>query len=230
MGNGNQETPNATWTSTQAYVLAVICLVVGLGAGYLVRGSAGAGDVAAAVPQQQQAPTAMGGNGAQPTPEQMKRMADKEAEPLLEALKNNPKDFDALAQLGNIYYDTENFDTAVQYYGKALEVRPGNANVRTDMGTAYFRLGDSDRAIKEFETALKSDPKHAQTMFNLGMVKWQGKADVNGAVAAWQRLLQTAPDYPERAKVEQLIAQAKQHSNIKPGTKTDKPATMPASM
>jgi cytochrome c-type biogenesis protein CcmH/NrfG len=47
--------------------------------------------------------------------------------------------------------------------------------------------------------------------------------DVNGAVAEWQRLLKDVPDYPERAKVEQLIAQAKQHSNIKPGTKTEKP-------
>jgi cytochrome c-type biogenesis protein CcmH/NrfG len=225
MGNGTQATTNATWTSMQAYVLAVICLVVGVGAGYIVRGSAGPGEVtAAAAPQQQQMPAGMPTGGAEPTPAQLKQMADKQAEPLLAALKSNPKDFDTLTQLGNIYYDTQTFESAVQYYGQALELRPGDANVRTDMGTAYFRMGDSDRAIKEFETALKSDPKHAQTIFNLGMVKWQGKMDVDGAVAAWQRLLRDVPDYPERAKVEQLIQQAKQHTNIKPGTKTEKPA------
>jgi cytochrome c-type biogenesis protein CcmH/NrfG len=164
------------------------------------------------------------GMGGQPTPEQMKKMADTQAEPLLAALKANPKDFDTLSQLGNIYYDTENFREAVDYYGRALEAQPNNANVRTDMGTAYFRLNDPDRAIKEFELALKSDPKHAQTMFNLGIVKWQGKMDVPGAVAMWERLLKTVPEYPERAKVEKYIQQAKQHSNIAPGTKTDKPA------
>lgn len=228
MGNATQSTTtNATWTSAQAYILAVICLVVGVGAGYIVRGSA-APDATAAVPQQQQMQAAgmpVGGQ-APPSPEQLKRMADKQAEPLLAALKANPKDADVLAQLGNIYYDTQNFDIAVDYYGKALELTPKNVNVRTDMGTAYFRLGDSDRAIKEFETALKTDPRHGQTLFNLGIVKWQGKMDVPGAVAVWESLLKTIPDYPERDKVQQYITQAKKHSNITPGTKTDKPASL----
>lgn len=226
MGNGTQATTNAGWTSTQAYVLAIICLIVGVAFGYFIHGSASPADTAAAAPQQQQQQQMPAAANQQPTPEQMKQMADKQAEPLLAAIKTNPKDVNALTQVGNIYYDTQNFDVAVQYYGKALEVEPGNANVRTDMGTAFFRMGDSDRAIQEFETALKSDPKHAQTMFNLGIVKWQGKMDVDGAVAAWEKLLKTVPDYPERATVEKYIAQARQHSTIKPGTKTDKPANL----
>ena len=48
--------------------------------------------------------------------------------------------------------------------------------------------------------------------------------DVPGAVAAWQKLLDTNPSYPNRGKVENLIKQAKEHSNLKPGQKTDKPA------
>jgi cytochrome c-type biogenesis protein CcmH/NrfG len=227
LGNATQSTTNATWTSAQAYILAVICLVVGVGAGYIVRGSAAPAEATAAVPQQQQMQAAgMAGGGQEPSPEQMKQMADKQAEPLLAALKTNPKDADVLAQLGNIYYDTQVLDRAVQYYGKALEIDPKNVNVRTDMGTAYFRLGDSDRAIKEFETALKTDPRHGQTLFNLGIVKWQGKMDVPGAVAVWENLLKTVPDYPERDKVQQYIAQAKKHSTITPGTKTDKPASL----
>jgi len=227
MGNGTQATTNASWTSTQAYVLAIICLAVGVAGGYFVRGSAGPADAtAAAVPQQQMQATAMPQGQGEPTPEQLKHMADQQAAPLLEAVKANPKDAQALAQLGNVYYDTRNFQTAIDYYSKALEIEPSNANVRTDMGTAFFQQGDPDRAIKEFETALKSDPKHAQTMFNLGIVKWQAKMDAEGAVAAWEKLLKTAPDYPERARVEKYIQQAKQHSGIKPGTKTEKPASM----
>ena len=65
-----------------------------------------------------------------------------------------------------------------------------------------------------------------QTLFNLGIVKWQGKMDVPGAVAVWENLLKTVPDYPERDKVQQYIAEAKKHSNITPGTKTDKPASL----
>jgi len=63
-------------------------------------------------------------------------------------------------------------------------------------------------------------------MFNEGMVKWQDKMDINGAVASWKRLLETNPNYPQRDRVERLIAQAEQHGSMKAGTKTDKPAAI----
>jgi cytochrome c-type biogenesis protein CcmH/NrfG len=160
----------------------------------------------------------------QVAPEQLRSMADKQAEPLLARLKTEPNNPSLLSEIGNVYYDTQRYTEAIRYYNDALKLDPTNANVRTDMGTAYYYTGDSDRALQEFDTALKYDPKHAQTMFNIGMVKWQGKMDANGALAAWQRLLETNPNYSDRAKVEQLIAQVKQHQNVQPGTKTTKAA------
>lgn len=217
-------TNHGTWTSTQAYVLAVICLLVGVAMGYLVRGSATPeSTTATAAGQATGMPTGM---GQQPTPEQMKHMADKQAEPLLAQLKSSPTDPALLAQIGNVYYDAQVYKEAIDYYDRSLKAEPKNANVRTDMGTAYYYMGDSDRALQEFSTTLQYDPKHAQTLFNVGMVKWQGKGDAAGAVEAWQKLLQVAPDYPERTKVQELIERAKQHSNMAPGTKTTKPATM----
>jgi len=40
----------------------------------------------------------------------------------------------------------------------------------------------------------------------------QGKADPKGSVEAWEELLKTNPDYPQRQQVEQDIAKAKGHS------------------
>ena len=216
---------SASWTSIQAYVLATICLVVGIAVGYLLRGSAGSDSKpqpSAAAP----APAGTPAMGSQPTPEQLKHMADKQAEPILAQLKNSPSDPRLLTEVGNVYYDAQQYRAAIEYYDRALRVDPKNANVRTDMGTAYFYLGDSDRALQEFQTALKDDPKHGQTMFNMGMVQWQGKGDAPAAVATWEKLLKTVPDYPERARVEEMLAKAKQHGSIKPGTKTAKPASM----
>jgi tetratricopeptide (TPR) repeat protein len=158
----------------------------------------------------------------QVTPEMMKHMADKQAEPLLAKLKANPKDVGALVEVGNIYYDTQNFREAIGYYQQSLKLRD-DPNVRTDLGTAYWQLGDADSALREFEDALKLDPRHANTYYNMGLVKWQGKMDVKGAVNAWEKLLQTNPDFPQKDKIVDLIARARQHANIKPGTKTDKP-------
>lgn len=223
---GQEPQSNATnWTSTQAYVLAAICLLVGIGMGYLFRGSASQAPAAAA--EAASAPAPNKGMGQQPvTPEQLKHMADKQAEPLLAQLKTNPNDASLLSQVGNVYYDTRNFEEAIQWYDKSLKIDPKNADVRTDLGTSYYYLGNADRAIEEFHTVLKYEPKHAQTMFNLAMVQWQGKGDTKSAVESWQQLLKAVPDYPERAKVEQLIEQAKKHNNLPPGTKTDKPTTM----
>jgi cytochrome c-type biogenesis protein CcmH/NrfG len=206
--------------------MAIICLIVGTAAGYLVRGSQPVPAPSNSPIAQAQAPNDAMHAGAteQPTPEQMKAMADQQAAPLLAKLKQNPADQQTLSQAGNLYYDAQQFETAIGYYQKVLALDPKNAGVRTDMGTAYLYMNDADRAIQEFQTALKDNPKHAQAMFNLGMAQWRGKGDVAAAVATWDKLLKTVPDFPERANVEQMIAQAKKHLNIKPGQKTDKPA------
>jgi cytochrome c-type biogenesis protein CcmH/NrfG len=45
---------------------------------------------------------------------------------------------------------------------------------------------------------------------------WQGKKDPKGAVVAWEKLLQTNPDYPQKDQVQMLIERAKMHgANVK---------------
>lgn len=226
----NADKNSQGWTSTQAYVMAVVCLVVGCAVGYLLRGSVGGSSapapVAATQPQGMPQGGMGGGAGQQqmPSPEQMKAMADKQAAPLLEQLKSNPNDAGVLAQLGNLYYDAQIFPVAIDYYQKALAIDPKKASVRTDLATALFYNKDPEHSIAEFDRALKDDPKNGNALFNRGIVKWQGKMDVNGALADWELLLKQDPNYEQADKVRMYIAQAKKHANMKPGEKTDKPA------
>ena len=81
--------------------------------------------------------------------------------------------------------------------------------MRTDMATAMWYSGDADGAIKQFEQSLKFQPTHPQTLFNMGIVRWQTKKDGKGAIQVWERLLASNPNYPERAEVEQLVDQVK---------------------
>jgi tetratricopeptide (TPR) repeat protein len=210
--------------------MAVLCLLVGGAVGYLLRGSMGSSNSAAvpaptaAVEQQQgAAPNGMG-QQQMPTPEQMKAMVDKQAAPLLEQLKSKPNDPALIAQIGNMYYDAQVFPTAIDYYQKSLAIDQKNSLVRTDMATALYYNNDPDHAITEFDRALKDDPKNSNALFNRGIVKWQAKMDVNGALADWELLLKQNPNYDQAEKVRMYMAQAKKHANIKPGQKTDKPA------
>ena len=219
MSENKVDASHTIWTDAQAYTLAVICLLLGVVGGWLIRGSqppAGSPVATASAP----VPNGTGGAmNNQPSAEQLRQMADAQAAPLIEKLKSDPKNPDLLVSTGNSYYDAQQYPVAVDYYGRALEIKPSDASVRTDMATAYWYMGDADRAIAEFNKALSYEPNKANTLFNLGLVKWRGKMDVNGAVADWEKLLATNPNYAGKDKVEQLITEAKKHAGIKPGTK-----------
>ena len=62
------------------------------------------------------------------------------------------------------------------------------------------------------------EPNKPNTLFNLGVVQWQGKMDVKGALATRQKLLDTNPNYEGKDKIVELMAQVKKHAGIKPGT------------
>jgi cytochrome c-type biogenesis protein CcmH/NrfG len=195
------------WTGTQAYVLAAACLLLGVALGYLFRGSAPPRTpvAAATAPGQQVAAQPQASAEAQAALEQA-------SAPLLEAVNDNPNDYDSLVKLGNLFYDAQQFPNSIQYYERALRIHPENPDVRTDMGTAYWYAGDTDKAVAAMETSLRYRPGHPQTLFNLGWVRWQGKADPKGAIEAWEQLLKANPDYPQRQQVEQDIAKAKEHA------------------
>jgi tetratricopeptide (TPR) repeat protein len=144
----------------------------------------------------------------------MKQMADTQAAPIIEKLKSDPRNPGLLASVGNIYYDTQQYPTAIEYYARSLKEQPADTGVRTDMATAYWYTGNADTAIAEFQKSLSYEPTKANTLFNLGMVEWQGKMDIKAAVTAWQKLLDTNPNYEGREKVEHLIAQARKHSSL----------------
>jgi len=219
MTDTDRATSAEQWTSVQAYTLAVICLLVGIAGGWFIRGSQ---SPAAVATETASAPASAPGSadaGAQtPTPAQMQKMADTQAGPLIEKLKADPTNAGLLANIGNIYYDAQQYPTAIDYYQRALKVEPANTSVRTDMATAYWYNGNADAAIAEFQKSLSYEPNQANTLFNLGIVEWQGKMDIDKALAAWQKLLDTNPNYEGKDKVLKLMAQAKKHSGVKPGT------------
>jgi cytochrome c-type biogenesis protein CcmH/NrfG len=218
MTDTNRATTIEQWTSVQAYVLAVICLLVGIAGGWFIRGSQS--PAAAATETAGASAPAMGNANASqtPTPAEMQKMADTQAGPLIEKLKADPTNAGLLENIGNVYYDAQQFPTAIDYYQRALKVDPANTGVRTDMATAYWYMGNADTAIAEFQKSLSYEPNKPNTLFNLGIVEWQGKMDIDKAVATWQKLLDTNPNYEGKEKVLELMAQAKKHSGVKPGT------------
>src|SRR5579863_396914 len=200
------------WTWRQALLLSAVCLVAGIAGGWrLSLWQYTAKPVAANPGGAPEASAPAASIGAR-----NKAMADAQAAPMAAQLRSDPGTPTLLTGLGNLYYDAQQYTIAVDYYGRALKAKPADAAVRTDMATAYWYMGDADRAIAEFNQALLDAPDNANTLFNLGLVKWQGKHDAAGATAAWQKLLAAHPDYENRAKVEQMLRDAKRSTPSAP--------------
>jgi cytochrome c-type biogenesis protein CcmH/NrfG len=201
---------------TLVYKICAAALVVGFAIGYLVIGVRKAPLLARPSAAATTAePGVLPGGHPMPTMEQMKAMADVKAAPLLEKLKTDPKNAKLLVQVAALYNSTHQFKDAANYYNKSLQVDPKNVVTRTDLASSLYYQGDADGAISELQKALQYSPNDVNTLFNLGMIKFKGKDDAPGAIAAWQQLLKTHPELDRKATVEQLIAEANQKLTAK---------------
>ncbi len=150
---------------------------------------------------------------ASPTAPLLNADAQKQISILQSILRDDPKNSKALVELGNLYFDAEQLDAAIQAYSKALEIDPKNPDVRTDMGIMFRRKGDFDRAIAEFKKAAETDPGHVNSRYNLGVVLLHDKGDIKGAIKAWGEYLKVEPTGPRadniRNQMEKLRGMAK---------------------
>ncbi len=146
-------------------------------------------------------------------------LAGKRAVQILELEQQavqDPQNVDTWTQLGNLYFDADNFDKAINAYQKSLALRPDNANVWTDLGIMYRRNGQPAEAVKAFDKAIEIDPRHQNSRFNKGIVLMHEMNDIPGAVAAWEGLIAVNPDAktPGGQPVADIIKRFK--ANAKP--------------
>ena len=95
-----------------------------------------------------------------------------------------PDDPKVLYNLGNAYYQNEDYAAAREHYLQALkhlqekggdkeDLKDLAADLHYNMGNADFRQGEMDTAVKDYEEALKIRPDDAQAKENLEFVKQQ---------------------------------------------------------
>jgi len=192
--------------AARLFLTGFVCLCLGVGIGYFFGSQSGWTSLpGSATSSPEQTSSA---SPSQP-PAQNPALAAQTEASLRALLISNPKNLDALIQLGNLYYDQGQHQQAVEWYGKALAIDPKNVNVRTDRGASYWSLNQPDAAIAEFQKSLQVDPNHPQTLYNIGLVYLQGKKNRAEAKKAWEKLLTVSPDYPNRADIEQQLAALK---------------------
>jgi tetratricopeptide (TPR) repeat protein len=127
------------------------------------------------------------------------------ASALKAAIEKDRNNVEARVDLGNLYFDAERFPEAIAEYEAALTVDPKHVNASTDLGIAYYYLNQPDRALAQFDRSLAIDARHTKTLLNIGIVRAFGKQDLQGAAAAWQKVIEIAPSSQEAAMARQAL-------------------------
>jgi len=116
----------------------------------------------------------------------------------------DPRNSAARVELGDLYFNSEHYGEAVPWYEAALKLTPKDVNVSTDLATSYYYLQQDDRALKQIQYSLSIDPNHAKTLFNEGIIRASSK-DVQGAMKAWQRVIEVAPNSEEGRNAKRIL-------------------------
>lgn len=155
------------------------------------------------------APAPMAQNAAAQTGSTTQRPAPQVDESRIQALmtivNSDPENAGAAVQLGNVYFDAERWDDAIQWYERALAIDPANPDASTDLGVSFFYLDQPDRALAQFDHSLSIDPAHTKALLNKGIVLAFGKEDLRSAAAEWQRLVEVAPESSEGQTARRLL-------------------------
>lgn len=120
-------------------------------------------------------------------------------------LERAPGDLDALRALGNIAYDRNHPEQAMDFYQRYLAIKPDDLGIQTDLATMQLATRQVDAALAAYQAVLRADPNYFQAQFNLA-IAYRSKGDDALALAALRRAREIAADDETRQRVDQLLA------------------------
>ena len=126
----------------------------------------------------------------------------------------NPESAAVWTRLGNEYFDSNQYQKAIDAYEKSVAIEPGNPNVLTDLGVMYRRNKQPEKAVEMFSKAIAADSKHEFSRMNKGIVLLHDLNDKKGAITAWEGLLAINPlaTFGDGKSVDGLIWKYKQEN------------------
>lgn len=123
---------------------------------------------------------------------------------LKQTIERDPKNVEALVQLGDMYMDAAKFPEAAGYLERALDVRE-DPSVRTDLGICYKNAGQPEKALSAFQKAADESPQEWQALFNEAVVLGDMKRyDEARAIAA--KLQTMRPNDPQVQQLQTALA------------------------
>ncbi|MEE0857629.1 MAG: tetratricopeptide repeat protein [Ruminococcus sp.] len=93
-------------------------------------------------------------------------------------------------------FDENDYDKAIEYYGKAIELNPEYAEAYTNRGNAYGLLNEYDKAIDDYSKAIELNPELAEAYNNRGTV-YEDLKKYDKAREDYNKAIKLNPEYAE---------------------------------
>ena len=111
----------------------------------------------------------------------------------VEELGVDTSDPQSLAHLGDDYFESSNYEQAIEIYKKVLEINPNDIDTLNDLGLAYHYTGNSDLAEEALIKGTEADPAFQRIWLTLGFVlKSAGKNEE--AISVLQKTVDMGPN------------------------------------
>ena len=171
----------------------IIGLIVGLAIGFFAansinRNALSQSEIASVSPNNT---TSVLDHGVKDTPvaQQSGSLADVQTK--LDKAKNEPNNFAAQMQVGDMYAQIGKSNEAVQFYEKGVLMNPKNAEANRVLANAYFDTKQYEKAEKHYAIVLELDAKDVDARTDLATTFVErANPDLDRAVAEFRKSLE----------------------------------------
>lgn len=114
----------------------------------------------------------------------------------IDRAKNEPNNFDAQLQAGNLYLQIKGTEKAGEFFDKAAQLNPTDYKNIVDLGNAFFDIGKYEKAEKWYQQALEKKPDDVNVRTDLGVTFVERQTpDLNRAIQEFQTVLKANPKF-----------------------------------
>lgn len=122
--------------------------------------------------------------------------------------------------LGDILYDTANWQDAIVHYRTAVRLDSSQVTAIVDQGVCYYNLSDVETAERLFRLALSKDPHQPVALFNLGILS-ERREELDQAMRYYHAAMQSDPPEAMREPLMKALERVAGKSGAKPGPLPD---------
>ena len=132
--------------------------------------------------------------GAESTPAPTAALDEAKVAALMARIQTDPNDTAALLELGDAFFQAQDFTTSATWLGKLVDLEPNNVRGRLALGAALFNLGQSAEAEAQWLAVLDLEADNVEAHYDLGFLYLNEiPPDYDGVQREWGEVVRLAP-------------------------------------